>query len=222
MRDQVVLVTGGTGALGAATALAALEAGATAVVTYRETRDRETLIGHAPAPARERLQPIQADVTDAGSVRRLVGEVTARHRRLDALVNTVGGFVGGDLLATDERAWDDMLTLNLRSAYLCCRAALPAMLSAGRGRIVNVASRSVMPPTRGFIAYTVSKAGVIALTQALAHEVRGHGVTVNAVLPSTMDTEANRRAMPAADRSSWVTPESVARTILLPPERRRG
>jgi NAD(P)-dependent dehydrogenase (short-subunit alcohol dehydrogenase family) len=153
-------------------------------------------------------------VTDAENVRRLVAEVTARHRRLDALVNTVGGFAAGDLLATDERAWDAMLTLNLRSAYLCCRAALPAMLAAGRGRIVNVASRSVVPPAGGFLAYTVSKAGVIALTQALAQEVRGRGVTVNAVLPSTMDTEANRRAMPDANRRTWVTPDSVARAIL--------
>ncbi len=214
MRDRVVLVTGGTGALGAAVALGALEAGATTVVTYRDARDRDALVGRAPLPARERLHGVQADVTDGESVRRLVDEVTARHRRLDALVNAVGAFAAGDLLATDERAWDVMLTVNLRSAYLCCRAALPSMLTAGRGRIVNVASRSVVPPAGGFLAYTVAKTGVIALTQALAQEVRGRGVTVNAVLPSTMDTEANRRAMPAADRRGWVTPESVARAIL--------
>jgi NAD(P)-dependent dehydrogenase (short-subunit alcohol dehydrogenase family) len=129
-------------------------------------------------------------------------------------VNAAGAFAAGDLLATDERAWDAMLTVNLRSAYLCCRAALPAMLTAGRGRIVNVASRSVVPPAGGFLAYTVAKTGVIALTQALAQEVRGRGVTVNAVLPSTMDTEANRRAMPASDRGGWVAPQSVARAIL--------
>jgi NAD(P)-dependent dehydrogenase (short-subunit alcohol dehydrogenase family) len=214
MQNQVVLVTGSTGALGAAVTLAALAAGATAVATYRDARDRDTLGARVPIADRGRLHAVQADVTDAESVRRLVDEVMARHRRLDALVNTVGGFAGGALLDTEERAWDGMLTLNLRSAYLCCRAALPAMLAAGRGRIVNVASRSVVPPTGGFVAYTVSKAGVIALTQALAHEVRARGVTVNAVLPSTMDTEANRRAMPDADRSGWVTPDSVARAIL--------
>lgn len=214
MRDHVMLVTGGTGALGAAVALAAIEAGATAVVTYRETRDRDALAGRVHAPARERLHAVQADVTDGASVRRLVDEVTARHRRLDALVNAVGGFAGGDLLATDERAWDAMLALNLRSTYLCCHAVLPAMLAAGRGRIINIASRSVVPPAGGFIAYTVAKVGVIALTQALAREVRGRSVTVNAVLPSTMDTDANRRAMPTADRSGWVTPESVARAIM--------
>ena len=214
MRDHVILVTGGTGALGAAVVRSALEAGATAVVTYRDARDLDALAEGVPAVARARLHGVTADVTDGESVRRLVDEVTARHRRLDALVNTVGGFAAGDLLATDERAWDVMLSLNLGSAYLCCRAVLPAMLAAGRGRIVNVASRSVVPPTGGFIAYTVSKSGVIALTQALAHEVRGRGVTVNAVLPSTMDTEANRRAMPKSDRKGWVAPESVARAIL--------
>lgn len=214
MHGQVVLVTGGTGALGAAVALGALDAGATVVVTYRDARDRDALARLVPDAARERLDGVAANVTDPDGVRRLVAEVTARHGRLDALVNTVGGFAGGDLLATDERAWDAMLSLNLRTAYLCCRAVLPGMLAAGRGRIVNVASRSVVPPAGGFVAYTVAKAGVIALTQAVAQEVRGRGVTVNAVLPSTMDTEANRRAMPTADRRGWVPPESVARAIL--------
>ena len=214
MPDRVALITGGTGALGGAVALAALEAGETAVVTYRDARDRDALIARAPASARDRLDPVQADVTDGESVRRLVEQVTARHRRLDVLVNAVGGFAGGDLLETDERAWDSMLTLNLRSTFLCCRTVLPVMVGAGRGRIVNVASRSVVPPTGGFVAYTVAKSGVIALTQALAQEVRKRGVTVNAVLPSTMDTEANRRAMPTADRSGWVPPESVARAIM--------
>ena len=110
MRDRVVLVTGGTGALGAAVALGALEAGATTVVTYRDARDRDALAGRAPLPARERLHGVQADVTDGESVRRLVDEVAARHRRLDALVNAVGAFAAGDLLATDERAWDAMLS----------------------------------------------------------------------------------------------------------------
>ena len=214
MRGRVVLITGGTGALGSAVAHGALEAGATVVVTYREARDLDALRGRVPAAARDRLHGAETDLTDGASVARLVAEVSTRHGGLDVLVNTVGGFAGGDLLKTDERAWDAMLNLNLRSVYLCCRATLPAMLGAGRGRIVNVGSRSAVPPTGGFIAYTVAKNGVIALTQALAQEVRGRGVTVNAVLPSTMDTEANRRAMPKADRSAWVAPESVARAIL--------
>src|SRR5262249_11823143 len=152
MEGRVILVTGGTGALGSAVALGALHAGATVIVTYRDERNWRALVEHAPQAARDRLDRVQVDVTGWEGVHRPVDEVTARHRRLDALVNTVGGFAAGDLLATDERAWDAMLTLNLRSAYLCCRAVLPRMLAAGRGRIVNVGSRAVVPPSGGFIA----------------------------------------------------------------------
>jgi len=106
-----------------------------------------------------------------------------------------------------------MIDLNLTSAVIGCRAVLPAMRAARRGRIVNVSSRAVVPPAGGFIAYTVAKSAVIALTQALAHEERPHGIAVNAVLPSTMDTAANRRAMPDADRSGWVSTEAVADVI---------
>lgn len=214
LAGQVALVTGGTGGLGRAVTLAFLAAGADVTVTYRDPAERDALVAALPGGSRERFHAAIADVTREASVRDLVALVTARTGRLDVLVNVVGGFAGGDLLATDEAAWDGMMTLNLKTAYLCCRAALPALVAAGGGRIVNVASRSVMPPAGGFIAYTVSKSAVIALTQALAHETRRHRVTVNAVLPSTMDTEANRRAMPGADRSAWVTPESVARAIL--------
>lgn len=210
----VAIVTGGTGGLGRAVTLAFLEAGANVTVTYRDPAERDALAARLPAPARQRFQATVADVTREASVRDLVAGVTTRAGRLDVLVNVVGGFASGDLLVTDEEAWDRMLTVNLKTAYLCCRAALPAMIASGGGRIVNVASRSVVPPAGGFIAYTVSKSGVIALTQALARETRRHRVTVNAVLPSTMDTEANRRAMPDADRSSWVTTESVAHAIL--------
>jgi NAD(P)-dependent dehydrogenase (short-subunit alcohol dehydrogenase family) len=209
----VAIVTGGTGALGRAVTDAFLEAGAAVTVTYRDAAARDRLLAAVSDEQRTRLHARAADVTDGPSVQALVADVVGRHGRLDVLVNVVGGFALGDLAATDERAWDGMLTLNLRTAYLCCRAALPALKAVGGGRIVNVGSRSVLPPTGGFIAYTVAKAGVIALTQALAHEVRALGITVNAVLPSTLDTEANRRAMLEADVTTWVRPESVARAI---------
>jgi NAD(P)-dependent dehydrogenase (short-subunit alcohol dehydrogenase family) len=106
-----------------------------------------------------------------------------------------------------------MMKLNLTSAVIACRAVLPGMIEARRGRIVNIASRAVLAPQGGFIAYTVSKAAVITLTQALAQEVKPHGVAVNAVLPSTMDTPANRRAMPDADRSGWVSTDAVAGVV---------
>jgi NAD(P)-dependent dehydrogenase (short-subunit alcohol dehydrogenase family) len=139
--------------------------------------------------------------------------VAGRGKGVDVIVNAVGGFAGGDLASTSLAEWRRLIDLNLTSAVVGCRAVLPAMRAARRGRIVNVASRAVVPPLGGFIAYTVSKSAVIALTQALAHEERPHGITVNAVLPSTMDTPANRRAMPDADRSSWVSTEAVADVI---------
>ena len=207
------LVPGGTGALGQAVTSVLLQAGAHVTVTARGEAG-SALRAAVPATDGERLSVVAADVTRAPDVERLVAEAAGPGGRLDILVNVVGGFAGGTLAETDEATWNRMLDLNLRSAYLCCRAVLAPMRAAGGGRIVNVGSRSVVPPAGGFIAYTVAKAGVIALTQALAQEVRPHRITANAVLPSTMDTPANRQAMPGADRGGWVQPESVARAIL--------
>jgi NAD(P)-dependent dehydrogenase (short-subunit alcohol dehydrogenase family) len=177
-------------------------------------QERERLEASVPRDTRGRLHLERCDVIDDTAVHRLVNGLVERHRRLDVLVSAVGGFAMGELVQTDRALWDRMLTLNLTSTYVAARAALPHMLTAGSGRIVAVASRAVVPPTGGFIAYTVAKAGVIAFVQALAAETRGRGVTVNAVLPSTMDTPANRAAMPDADPGSWVPVESVAAAIV--------
>jgi NAD(P)-dependent dehydrogenase (short-subunit alcohol dehydrogenase family) len=114
---------------------------------------------------------------------------------------------------TDRATWDAQIALNLTTTYVACRAVVPAMLAAGAGRVVSIASRAVLPPAGGFIAYTVAKAGVIAFVQALAQETRGRGVTVNAVLPSTMDTPANRTAMPDVDPRTWTPVEAVADAV---------
>jgi NAD(P)-dependent dehydrogenase (short-subunit alcohol dehydrogenase family) len=147
------------------------------------------------------------------AVERLVASVRARHQRVDVLVSAVGGFAMGDLTQTDRALWDQMLALNLTTQYVAAHAVLPHMLQAGSGRIVAVASRAVVPPSGGFIAYTVAKAGVITFVQALAAETKGRGVTVNAVLPSTMDTPANRAAMPDVDPKTWVPVTAVADAI---------
>ena len=213
MPGRVAIVAGGTGALGQSICLAFLSAGHTVCVPFAVPEETEALrarLGPAEAP---RLDAAACDVTDEAAVNRFVAGVVERHGRVDVLVNAVGGFAGGDLASTSLTEWNRMLTLNLNTAVLGCRAVLPAMTRAGRGRIVNIASRAVLPPQGGFIAYTVSKSAVITLTQALAQEVRAHGITVNAVLPSTMDTPANRRAMPDADRASWVSTDAVALVV---------
>ena len=213
MRDRVVIISGGTGALGQSMVLAFLEAGATVCVPYIVPAEQAALKTRlAPADA-ARVEMAHCDLTDEAAVTTYVSDIVTRHRRVDVLVNAVGGFAGGDLASTPLVEWNRMMTLNLTTAVVGCRAVLPHMTRARWGRIVNIASRAVMPPQGGFIAYTVSKAAVITLTQALAQEVRAHGVTVNAVLPSTMDTPANRKAMPDADRSGWVSTESVARVV---------
>jgi NAD(P)-dependent dehydrogenase (short-subunit alcohol dehydrogenase family) len=209
---RVALVTGGTGALGQSVVLRFLHDGATVAVPWIVPEEWETLRSRA-GDGSARLHGARVDGTDESAFAAFVAEVLARHQRLDVLVNTVGGFAGGDLASTSLAEWRRMLDLNLTSAVIGCRAVLPAMRAARRGRIVNVASRAVVPPLGGFIAYTVSKSAVIALTQALAQEERPHGIAVNAVLPSTMDTPANRGAMPDADRSGWVNTDAVADVI---------
>jgi NAD(P)-dependent dehydrogenase (short-subunit alcohol dehydrogenase family) len=212
MTGRVAIVTGGTGALGQSVVVRLLKDGASLAVPWVVPEEWDALQSRA-ADGRARLHGGRADVTDEGAIAAFVADVLARHQRLDILVNTVGGFAGGDLASTSLGEWRRMMDLNLTSAAIGCRAVLPAMRAARSGRIVNVASRAVVPPAGGFIAYTVAKSAVIALTQALAQEERPHGIAVNAVLPSTMDTPANRRAMPDADRAGWVSTEAVADVI---------
>jgi len=176
-------------------------------------RERERLEASVTTATRARLLLEQCDVGDDAAMERLVAGVLRRHGRIDVLVGAVGGFAMGELVQTDRELWDRMLALNLTTQYVAAHAVLPHMLKAGSGRIVSVASRAVVPPTGGFIGYTVAKAAVIAFVQALAAETRGRGVTVNAVLPSTMDTPANRAAMPDADPKTWVPVDAVAAAI---------
>jgi NAD(P)-dependent dehydrogenase (short-subunit alcohol dehydrogenase family) len=213
LAGRVAVVTGGTGALGQAISLRMLADGAVVWVPWVVPAERDRLVERAGAAAAGRLFPVEADVTSLEAMTELATTIRGRHGTLDILVAAVGGFAGGGLLETDRATWDRMLTLNLTSVFAATRAIAPVMSAAGRGRVVVIASRAVVPPAPGFIAYTTAKAGVIAFVQALAQELRGRGVTVNAVLPSTMDTPANRAAMPDADHSSWVPVESVADAV---------
>lgn len=213
MTGRVALVTGGTGALGQAVVLRLLGDGARVWVPWVDEREHAALTTRVAGEAAGRLTATPCDVLQEHALPRLVDDLVAREGGVHVLVMTVGGFAGGALVDTDRATWDRMLALNLTSAFAAARAVVPRLLAAGDGRVVAVASRAVVPPAAGFIAYTVAKAGVIALAQALAEETRGRGVTVNAVLPSTMDTPANRAATPDADRRGWVPVEAVAAAI---------
>jgi len=212
---QIALVAGGTGGLGRAVSLAFLEEGARAVVvTYRKADEFGALKSAAGANA-DRLEGLDVDVTDEQAVRGLVAAIRARHGRLDALVNAVGGYAGGMPLWEQVPATlDRMLNLNLRSGYTLLRAAVPAMLSQGRGAIVNVASTAAFDHGAGNAAYAASKAAAVALVDSLAEDLKGTPVRANSILPSVIDTDANRKAMPNADFSKWPKPEEIARVIL--------
>ena len=210
---RVALVTGGSGALGSAVTRRFLVEGAAVCVPWIVETERQRLEASVDAAARGRLMLERCDVGDDAAMAALAARVRERHGRLDVLVAGVGGFAMGALVDTDRATWDAQIHLNLTTTYVACRAVVPGMLAAGGGRVIVIASRAVVPPAGGFIAYTVAKAGVIALVQALAVETRGRGVTVNAVLPSTMDTPANRAAMPDVDPKTWTPVEAVADAV---------
>jgi NAD(P)-dependent dehydrogenase (short-subunit alcohol dehydrogenase family) len=210
-----VLITGGTGALGSAVTLAFLETGARVFVPWQSEPSRDALLT-AAAAHRDRLILDRVDVTQETEVARWVAEASAAAGGApDALVCLAGGFAGGTPVAATELAtWERMLALNLTSVFLCARAVAPLMASRGRGKIVAVAARAGLHGTGGIAAYSVSKAGVINLVQALAEELKEANVQVNCILPSTIDTPANRRAMPDAEQDRWVAPADIARVLL--------
>ena len=214
LEGHVALITGATGGLGEVVTRTFLSHGATVVVSYRSPDSWGRLV-QGFGPVRTRLHGVQADLLSADSIRRAVAEALKVAGHIDSLVNLVGGFAGGQPVAeADEETWHRMLGLNLTSAFLISRAVLPHMLGRNRGRIVHVSSRAAVEPFPKAAAYIASKAGVIALTRAIAAEVSGSGVTANVILPGTMDTPANRRNMPRADFSKWVRPQSLANAIL--------
>ena len=212
--DKVALVAGGTGGLGRAVSLAFLAEGARVVVTYRNQDELASLQNVAGA-AVSRLEGHRVDVTDEAAVSQLVAEVLSKHGRLDAMVNTVGGYAGGiKLWELETRVFDQMLSLNLRAGYALARAAVAPMLKQKHGAIVNVAAKAAFDHGAGASAYAASKAAALAMIDSLAADVKGSGVRVNSILPSIIDTEANRKAMPGADFATWPKPEEIARVIL--------
>jgi NAD(P)-dependent dehydrogenase (short-subunit alcohol dehydrogenase family) len=211
---KVVLVAGGTGGLGRAISLAFLEEGAKLVVTYWKKEEFDALQS-AAARYGSQFEGHAIDVTDEAQVSQLIDRTIAQSGPLDALVNAVGGYAGGvDLWEVDAKVLDQMLALNLRSGYALSRAAVRAMLKQKHGAIVNVAAKAAVDYPAGAAAYAASKAAAVALIGSLADELKGTGVRANSILPSIIDTEPNRQAMPKADFSKWPKPEQIARVVL--------
>lgn len=211
---KVALVSGGTGGLGRAVTLAFLAEGARVAVPYFDQQEFDDLKAATSGYA-SMLEEQSVDVTDEAAVRSYVDDVVSKYGRLDAMVNTVGGYAGGlKLWETDTTVFTRMLHLNLRSGFALARAVAPAMLKQGRGAIVNIAAKAAFDHAAGASAYAASKAAAVAMMDCLAADLKGTGVRVNSILPSIIDTKANRAAMPDADFSKWPKPEEIARVIL--------
>jgi len=205
MNGKVVVVTGASGALGKVVAEVALARGA-----------RVAGVDHAPAviaATENRIDIGSVDLTDATQARNAIDAVASHFGRVDALINIAGGFAFEAIAEGDPKTWQHMYALNVLTALNASRSAIPYLAASGTGRIVNVGAMGALQAGAGMGAYAASKAGVHRLTEALAAEWKG-SITVNAVLPSTIDTPANRASMPKADFQKWVTPQELANVIL--------
>jgi NAD(P)-dependent dehydrogenase (short-subunit alcohol dehydrogenase family) len=214
LESRVVLLPGVTGGFGPSLARAFHDAGCRLVLGARREAALKELVAEEKLDAERTLLQV-VDVSDPQSVAAMVAQARQRFGRIDVLVNLVGGFKAGK--PVHELADEDleaMFSINLRSMFLTCRAVVPVMLAQGGGRIVNFGSALALRAAAGTAPYAAAKAAVLRLTEAMAEELGPRGIRVNAVVPSTIDTEANRAAMPDADRSSWVKPEQLAQAIL--------
>jgi|ERR1017187_9569506 NAD(P)-dependent dehydrogenase (short-subunit alcohol dehydrogenase family) len=211
---RVIVVAGGTGGLGRAVSLAFLGESAKVTVTYRKEAEFRELKDSAGQTASS-LEGREIDVTDEDATAEFINGIIARHGSLDVLVNTVGGYAGGvKFWDMKTNVLDQMLALNLRSGYALARAAMPAMLKAGHGSIVNVAAKAALDHAAGAAAYAASKSAALTLMDSLAADAKGTGVRVNSILPSIIDTAANRLAMPDSDFATWPKPQDIAQVVL--------
>jgi NAD(P)-dependent dehydrogenase (short-subunit alcohol dehydrogenase family) len=208
LAGQVALVTGANGGLGTFVTRSLLATGATVVGIARSIAAGEA---HD-----SRFYPVSADLTNPEEVRDLVARLAAQFKKIDILVHVMGGFAGGASVAqTDDATWRKMMDLNLNAAFYMFRAVVPVMREAGRGRVIAIGSRQAVQPAANVAAYSASKAALVSLVQTVAIENKDKNIRANVILPGTMDTPANRAAMPKAKFEKWVDPAHVADLVVL-------
>jgi NAD(P)-dependent dehydrogenase (short-subunit alcohol dehydrogenase family) len=206
MTGKIVLVTGANGGLGTHVTRAFLDAGARVIGTSRKIQQSDF--------ASPNFTAIAAEISSREAAAKLVGQVVTQFEKIDVLAHTVGGFAGGQSVAeTDDATFRQMFDLNLNATFHILRAVIPVMRKVGSGRIIAVGSRAAIEPGAGVGAYSASKAAMVSLMRTVALKNQDVGITANVVLPGTMDTPGNRKAMPNADFSKWVKPAAVASLI---------
>jgi NAD(P)-dependent dehydrogenase (short-subunit alcohol dehydrogenase family) len=209
--NKVVLITGGTGALGKSLTQRFVSSGATTIATYLNDEQIEALKGQNTINA----ELIKADVTREEQVVKLISTIVERFGHIDILVNSVGGYLGGKSVTDlEEHEWDLMMNLNLKSAFLISKHVIPIMKSSGHGgKIIHISSKTGLKSEGHDSAYAASKSGLIRLVESISQETKELGINVNCILPSVIDTEANRRAMPKADFSRWVKTDDLTNVV---------
>jgi len=211
---KVVLITGGTGALGRDVSLSFLKSNAVAAITHVSDRDLpqlESTLGSLM----NKVMLIKTDIGDEAQVEKTVSDILKKHGRIDVLINVVGGYLGGKKVTEmTEKEWDSMMNLNLKTAFLISKHVVGQMVKQGSGKVVHVAARLGLKGVAGNSAYCASKSGLIRLVESLSDEVKDKNINVNCILPSIIDTGANRKEMPGADFSKWVKPSEVAQAAL--------
>jgi NAD(P)-dependent dehydrogenase (short-subunit alcohol dehydrogenase family) len=211
---KVVLVTGGTGGLGTEVCLAFLRANASLGITYHSDNSLQRLNSKLSSLAKN-VFPIKKDLKKEEDVQNLVSDLIKKFEKIDVLVNVIGGYIAGKpVTEIDEKEWDEMMNLNLKTAFLLSKHIVSQMVKQGSGKVIHVAARPGLKGAGFDAAYVASKSGVIRLVESLSEEVKAKGINVNCILPSIIDTEENRKAMPQADFAKWVKPSEIARVVL--------
>jgi len=214
LKDKITIITGGTGAIGRVIAETFLNEGAKVLVTYRREEQFQEILPKF-SEYKENLFGKKVDVTIAEQVKKLIEETVSKLGRIDILVNGVGGIApSSNIVDLEEKTWDYMFNLNLKSAFLCSKFVLPYMLKERYGKIVNISAKLALEPVAGMGPYSASKSALITLTETLAKEVKDSGINVNTVALSLVKTAQNLKTITKPDPSKWVEPEDVAKTIL--------
>ncbi|MGQ4649427.1 3-oxoacyl-ACP reductase FabG [Lyngbya aestuarii] len=209
MKGKQVLLTGGTGGLGIGVTPVVLSQGARVTIPYRSEKDIERLKDILSPADFNRINFVSTDLTEEAAVAKLINQM----EQVDVLIHLVGGFSMGKTHEYSFEDWKQDFNLNLHTTFLVCKHSLKKMLSSGYGRIVTVGSRGAVQPAGQLASYGASKAGVVALTKAIADETKNTNITANCILPSVIDTPANRKAMGEENANQWVKPESLAQVI---------
>ena len=208
--NKVVLITGGTGALGRTLVKKFIDSGAITISSFLNEKEAEKL-----KTANPKVEMIELDIGKEEQILKMIPILVERFGTINILVNVVGGYLGGksitELSGTD---WDTMMNLNLKSAFLISKHVIPIMKSGNGGNVVHISSRTGLKSEGYDSAYAASKAALIRFVESAAHEFKEQNININCILPTTIDTEANRKAMPKADFTKWLLAEDLANVVL--------